>query len=206
MSHALQCQCGKVKGLVEHPEQANHAICYCRDCQAFAHFLGQADTVLDERYGSRIVQVLPSNVSIHSGREHLACMRLTSKGLLRWYTSCCHTALGNTMMSPKLAFLGVVHTSLAGGSQAIEKTFGPVRCVVNGESAKGLPKPKTEGIGRVLWWFLSGVLPARISGRYRINPLFNADTSEPVAKPRVLDAEEHAQLMAKVDAARSQGN
>ena len=37
-SHPLQCQCGTIKGAVANPGNANRCVCYCRDCQAFAHF------------------------------------------------------------------------------------------------------------------------------------------------------------------------
>jgi len=72
----------------------NRCVCYCRDCQAFAHFLGKVDAILDERGGSEIIQVLPRNLTFTQGIELLACMRLTEKGLLRWYAACCNTPIG----------------------------------------------------------------------------------------------------------------
>src|SRR5512138_1141593 len=102
MSHSLKCSCGRVKGVIADAVVANHGVCYCRDCQAFAHFLGRPREILDERGGSDIVQVLPRWVTFTAGIGSLACMRLTPKGLLRWYAPCCNTPIGNTLATPKV--------------------------------------------------------------------------------------------------------
>ena len=73
MSHPLQCRCGTLKGFVDNPSTANRAVCYCKDCQAFAHFLGRSADVLDERGGSDVVQILPKNITFTQGVESLAC-------------------------------------------------------------------------------------------------------------------------------------
>ena len=41
----LHCRCGEVVGRVENaaPQKVNRVVCYCDDCQAFAHQLGRAD-------------------------------------------------------------------------------------------------------------------------------------------------------------------
>ncbi|MEP7245903.1 MAG: DUF6151 family protein, partial [Gammaproteobacteria bacterium] len=137
MSHPLQCRCGTVKGAVENPRGAHRVICYCKDCQAFAHFLGRADDVLDERGGSDIVQVLPRNITFTQGIEALACMRLTQKGLVRWYTSCCKTPVGNTLATPKVSFIGLVHSCLDNPGKPLDEAFGPIRACVNTKGAKG---------------------------------------------------------------------
>ena len=110
MSHPLQCRCGTLKGSVESPKSGNRVICYCNDCQAFAYCLGRADDVLDERGGSDVIQILPKNITFTQGVEALACMRLTDKGLLRWYASCCNTPIGNTLATPKMSFIGLLHS------------------------------------------------------------------------------------------------
>ena len=205
-SHPLQCRCGTLRGLVHDPGSANRAVCYCRDCQAFAHFLGRARDVLDERGGTDVIQVLPRNVVFTQGAEALACMRLTPKGLVRWYAGCCKTPIGNTLATPKLSFIGLVHTCLEGASEAgdansLDEVFGPVRCWVNPNGAKGEPKPEAAGLGRTLRWFFRTVLKARFNGDYRNTPFFDVATGTPVVAPRVLTEAEHSELMGAVRAA-----
>ena len=44
----VRCRCGEVVGLVTNasPQKVNRVVCYCDDCQAFAHQLGRADRFL----------------------------------------------------------------------------------------------------------------------------------------------------------------
>jgi Family of unknown function (DUF6151) len=202
VSHPLQCQCGTVKGLVANPRSANHCTCYCKDCQAFAHFLGRPGEILDERGGSDIVQTLPKNITVTQGSDSLACMRLTPKGLLRWYAACCNTPIGNTLSTPKFSFIGLVHTCLEHADQPIDQSFGPVRTWVNGASARGDPKPKDAGLATTLLWFVRTVLRARINGDYRHTPFFRADTGAPIATPRILSTEELGKVMSAVQGTR----
>jgi hypothetical protein len=169
-------------------------VCYCRDCQAFAHFLGRQQNVLDERGGSDIIQVLPRNVTFTRGIESLACMRLTPKGLLRWYASCCNTPIGNTLDTPKISFIGLLHTCLERPAGSLDAAFGPVRAWVNTKGAKGDPKPKVVGLGIALRWFIGTILKARLSGDYKRTPFFRADSGTPIVSARVLSSEEHAKL------------
>jgi hypothetical protein len=170
----------------------NRVLCYCKDCQAFAHFLGRASDVLDERGGSDIVQILPKNLTFTHGADALACMRLTEKGLLRWYASCCKTPIGNTLATPKVSFIGLVHSCLENPAG-----FGPVRGTVNTQSAKGEPKPKQNGVGAMVGWFIGNALKARFTGDYKHTPLFRADGT-PIVTPQVLSSEEHARVMRAV--------
>lgn len=205
-SHPLQCRCGTLKGVVQDPRGGNHAICWCRDCQAFAHFLGRADEILDERGGSEIIQVLPRNVVFTQGADALACMRLSPKGLVRWYAGCCKTPVGNTLATPKMSFIGLVHTCLreapsGAGDKSLDEVFGPVRCWVNPDGAKGEPKPKQAGLGRTLGWFFGTVMRARFNGDYRKTPFFDVATGQPVVTPRVLSEAERAELKRAVSGA-----
>jgi hypothetical protein len=201
MKHPLQCRCGTVKGFVDDPQSANRGVCYCKDCQAFAHFLGRPGEILDERGGSDVIQVLPKNVAFTQGTQSLACMRLTEKGMLRWYAGCCNTPIGNTLASPKISFIGLVHTCLETPDRPLQDSFGPVRMWVNTKSAKGNPKPKTVGIGTAISWFIATVLKARINGSYKHTPFFLADKATPIVTPRVLSSAELASVMNAVQTA-----
>ena len=63
----FRCRCGEVRGFVADasPRTVNRVVCYCDDCQAFAHRLGRAD-LLDAHGGSDVVQVAPASLgSLH---------------------------------------------------------------------------------------------------------------------------------------------
>jgi len=190
-----------VQGTVANPRSSNHAVCYCRDCQAFAHYLGKANEILDARGGTDIVQTQPKNLTFAQGSGQLACIRLTPKGLLRWYTRCCRTPIGNTLATPTLSFIGLLHSCLGEDAVSVEKSFGGVTAWVHTDGARGQPKPATGGLGRSVWWFLRTAIRARVNGDYRQTPLFRPDTGAPVAVPHVLTPEEHATVMEAVRAA-----
>jgi hypothetical protein len=201
--HPLQCRCGTLKGEVALSGAANHVICYCRDCQAFAFFLGREGDVLDTRGGSDVVQTLPKNVTFTQGQQALACMRLTPTGLVRWYASCCNTPIGNTLDGPKISFVGLVHSCLESAGRPLEEVFGPVRAWLHGGSARGEPKPKMAGNAAIGAWFFVKVVWARFNGDYKITPFFNPGTTTLAVTPRVLGSEERSKLMDAVDAARA---
>jgi hypothetical protein len=201
-SFPLRCRCGALQGSVADLQNVNHAVCYCRDCQAFAHYLGNIGAILDARGGSEIVQIPPKNLSFERGSEQLACIRLTPKGLLRWYARCCRTPVGNTLATPKLAFIGLLHSCLDGDARALERAFGPVSAWVHTDGARGEPKPKAQGLARSVWWFAGTAIKARLTGEFRRTPLFRADTGAPIVVPHVLSPEEHARVMDAVRAAR----
>ncbi len=94
----VRCRCGEVVGVVTNasPQKVNRVICYCDDCQAFAHQLGRAD-LLNAQGGSDIVQVAPASLTFIKGQNRIAGVRLTPKGLFRWHTTCCNTPVGNTL-------------------------------------------------------------------------------------------------------------
>ena len=197
MEHPLRCRCGTVSGWVKEPRSANRVVCYCKDCQAFAYFLGQENQILDERGGSDVIQILPKNLSFTQGIEALKCMRLTEKGLLRWYASCCNTPIGNTLATNKISFVGLVHSCLEKTDTPLQDSFGPVRAWGNTQGATGDPKPKARGIGRTILWFVSTVLKARIDGSYRRTPFFLPEQGTPIVTPRVLSSAERADVMAR---------
>jgi hypothetical protein len=186
--------------VLANPRRANRGICYCKDCQAFAHFLGDAARVLDARGGSDVIQVLPKDLTFTQGIDALACMRLTPKGMVRWYASCCRTPIGNTLPTPKLSFIGLLHSCLEGPRISLDESFGPVAMWVNTKSAKGEPKPKDAGGGKMLSWFLRTVLKARYNGDYKLNPLFRSETGAPIVTPQILSGADWSRLMEAVRA------
>ena len=189
---ALRCRCGIVSGVMSDvgPSNSNHAVCYCRDCQAFARWLGTPG-VMNERGGTDIVQVSPSQVRWTEGAEHLRCMRLSAKGLLRWYTDCCRTPAGN-MVSARVPFVGLPRVAFVDlPSHAVAPAIG-----VRGNEAQGGVPPGVHAraplgmIAHASWMMLRWW----IGGKGRPSAYFEAETGAPRSKPLVLTPDERATL------------
>ena len=194
-SHPIRCRCGKLQGLLSHPERGTRAVCYCRDCQAFAHFLGPDLEILDPLGGTEVIATVPGLVSFTAGTEQLACMTLTEQGILRWYAGCCRTPIGNTPRNRKFSYVGLIHSCLRSSGSAFDDSFGAVRMRVNRQSASGSPPsaPVAGFIAAVLR-YLGRLAWLRVSGKYRENPFFDAATGRPRVQPRTLSRAEHDQL------------
>ena len=130
----LRCRCGTVRGEVEAGQAYGHAICYRRDCQAWAAWIEDAG-MTDGRGGTGIVATSPERVRITHGRDGLACISLGPKGLLRWYATCCRTAIANTPRDAKVAYVGLIAASLDRREGGAAAAFGPPRFVLNPKSA-----------------------------------------------------------------------
>lgn len=191
--HSIQCQCGAFQAQLEGTGIHNRVICYCTDCRAFARFLGQGPEVMDEQGGIEIVQVAQSRLHIIQGEDQLSSVRLSDKGLVRWYAKCCRSPLGNTLANPKISFIGLIHTCL--DRARMDDDFGTNIAVVNVDTALGEPKPKRRGLTGVIARFIWLTLTSRVSGEYKKSPLFNAEGLPRVA-PQILTAEELASLKA----------
>ena len=180
-------------------------MCYCDDCQSFAHFLGRANEVLDAHGGTDISQMSAARLKITKGEDHLACIRLKAGGLLRWYTDCCNTPIGNTLASRQIPFVGLIHCCMdhdsGGGSR--DTVLGPIRAGVNGRFAKG-DRSQIEAHDATPPSMLLRIVPmllmARLRGEHVRSPFFDPETGETRATPRVLTAEERQRVEAARDA------
>lgn len=194
MNHPLQCQCGTIKGYVIRPGMANRAVCYCADCQAFARFLERADTLLDEHGGTGIVATLPKQVHFTQGFEALTCMSLSDRGMLRWYSRCCNTPIGNTPRDYKTPYVGLIDRCLQSKSPSLHESFGPVRMVLNTKAAKGHVKSTPVSNFVTMLGLMKSVIGTRLNGTYKSNPFFAAETGTPVVHPRELTKAERVQV------------
>lgn len=188
------CRCGQVRGELDPARAYARATCYCRDCQAFARWLGQAG-VLDAAGGTDIVAMAPDGLRITQGFDKMSCMSLGPRGLLRWYASCCRTPLGNIPRDPKLYYLGVPVPAIAEPAAAIDAAYGPRgRIAVSPESALG--NVAASGLARFAGTLriVANLLGARLRGR-RNAVLFDAD-GLPLREPLVLDKAERDALTA----------
>ena len=168
------------------------ATCYCKDCRAFARFLGDPG-VLDASGGTDIVATAPAAVRFTAGSEHVTCMSLSPKGLLRWYASCCRTPIGNTLGTSAMPFIGVVHAFIDAPSTAL----GPIRGRGWANRAKGgraaVPKDGSSDLVMVAR-MLGKLLKWRLRGDHKRSALFDAATGKPLVEPRVLDVAEREEL------------
>ena len=163
---ALSCSCGKIKGRVENvnPNLGTRLVCCCLDCQRFAQNLGQSENALDQYGGTEIIQLPVSYLKITLGCDQIKCLRLSSKGLYRWYAGCCDTLIGNTL-GAGAPFIGLIHTFI---DPEVNKTraFGEIRGHIQTKSAReNIPaKLKGSDIGialrslmKLLIWKMKGL-------------------------------------------------
>jgi hypothetical protein len=192
---ALRCSCGAVRGVAQgvEPSSIIHGICYCDDCQAFAHFLGRADDVLDAHGGTEVVQMSQARLAFSSGRDKIAAMRLTPKGLMRWYASCCNTPIGNTLATPAAPLIGVIRAFVEGPAEAL----GPIRGRGWANRAKGgraaVPKD-VPPVAAMVARMLVKLFGWRLRGDHKRSALFDAATGAPLATARVLHSAEREEL------------
>lgn len=192
MMMPLRCHCGAVRGEMDSERAYARATCYCRDCRAFARFLG-VPGVLDAMGGTDIVPVAPAAVRFTAGTEHVVCMSLSPKGLLRWYAACCRTPLANTPREPKLPYVGMVSACFDAPPQEVDAAFGPRdRMVLNTQSAtapvNSTPMHLLVGSLRILM----GVLGVKLR-RERTWPFFDAN-GHPLREPDVVSRERRVAL------------
>ena len=191
----MRCRCGEVRGIVANPSPrtVNRVVCYCDDCQAFAHQLGRAD-LLNDKGGSDIVQIAPAALRFTKGQDRIAGLRLTPKGVYRWYTSCCNTPVGNTI-GPSVPFVGIFAQSF--DPPRPDDFFGAPMGAIFGKFAVGEPPAGSTGlnlslllraIGKVLGW--------RLGGKTWPHPFFAQDTRAPIYPVTVISQERREALRA----------
>ena len=194
----LRCRCGHVHGTASGiaPSSGFRLVCYCKDCQAFASFLGRAD-VLDAAGGTDIFQMPLAHVKLTAGADAVRCVRLSTSGAYRWYAECCQTPIGNTAGS-RMPMIGVIHSFMdhEASGRSRDAVLGRPRCGLFATSANG-PIPPTappppspilfiRRIAKLLGWWMGGLA--------RPTPFFDGVTGAPLSVPRVLTPTEGAAL------------
>lgn len=185
----LSCTCGNVQGVATvSPSSGNRVVCYCDDCQKFAHYLNGENTVLDEYGGSDIFQTAHSQIKITSGIGDVRAVRLTEKGMYRWYANCCKTPIGNTM-GPGMPFVGVIHNFI-GDKENYDKNLGPIRAYVHAKLAKKVPPTdkKKSGFPLSFLRILIKIFTWKIKGKNQPSPFFNPE-GNPISQPEILKSE-----------------
>lgn len=181
----LSCSCGKTQWSLSATQPGRHIICYCKDCQAAPRHLGQSQ-IMDDNGGTHIWQTVPTTLDFTSSPD-IACIRLSPKGLLRWYAACCGTPIANTLPKPGFPFLGAILPTPAEG-------FGPVRGWVNVSATHG--KVKQKGQESAIATLIGRAIGAFVQQKTR-NTFFT-DAGQPIIAPKVL-------TLAERSAAQTQG-
>ena len=197
----LSCSCGAVRGTVDDVDSTtvNHGTCYCADCRAFALFLKRPD-ILNAKGGTNIVQTAPRRVRFTQGQDQLRCLRLTEKGLLRWYTACCNTPIGN-MMSARIPFVGLPRASLDAGitrsGHTTDELLGKPNSIHAREASRGpVPGAHPTAPPRMVLRAIVLMLGWWIKGLGKPSPYFDPATGAPRVQPTVLSATERERLRA----------
>jgi hypothetical protein len=191
----LRCRCGEVRGMATNlsPRTVNRIVCYCDDCQAFAHQLGRAD-LLNAQGGSDIVQLAPAAVCFTRGQHRIVGMQLRAGGLFRWYASCCNTPVGNTL-TPRIPFVGLLAPAFdkARWDEAVGKPSG----AIFGKFAVGEPPSGSTSLNLLLLLRALGRLFGwRFKGQAWPHPFFSRETGAPLYAVTVLSAEKREALRA----------
>ena len=198
----IRCACGAFQAVAVglSAERGNHGLCYCDDCQAFAHFLGRPRDILDAQGGTQVFHASPARLAILSGGEHLACMRLTPSGTLRWYARCCRWPIGNTLPTAKVPFVGLIlpRAGRPENDPTLEQMLGPIRAVAFRRFASGdsavVPRTSAPRFALAVLRFGRLLLRFALRGDAKRSPLFDARTGKPVVVPTVLAADERERL------------
>ena len=193
----IRCSCAALRGVARGVSGArgNRIVCYCDDCQSYAHALGGADQLLDAHGGTDVFQMSAARLEITQGPEHLACLRLKPGGLLRWYADCCRSPIGNSLASRQMPFVGLLLscTDPASAGRSRDEALGPVRARIQARFAKGersqLDAHDTFPTSQ-LFRFVPLLLLWRLRGDQKRSPFWNQQTGQPIAQARVLSAEE----------------
>ena len=182
----FSCSCGKLHGHIDGKAVSSgaHVVCYCRDCRAAHLYLNQPDPAPGP---VDLFATTPDAITIVGGAENLGLLRLSPRGTMRWYATCCDSPLFSTGSGPKIPFVSVQQPRIATPDR-----LGPVI----GKAFMPKPGGKTAhvGFGRLVWKLLPGILGARLSGRWRKTPFFNVETGEPVATAKIPSKEDRAAL------------
>jgi len=167
------CKCGQV-ALAVAPKGGTRVVCYCNSCRDFATRLGAGD-ILDAWGGSDLYQVGPEAAQFLRGADKVAWTRMTDKGPARWFTTCCHSPLANTLPTRAIPFLTLQTAYLSN-----KDILPPIDIRVFRKFATGRVPDTNYGQGRLLREFAVRSLKSRLSGGWRRNPLFD-DAGLPIA-------------------------
>jgi hypothetical protein len=156
--------------------------------------------VLDDRGGTDACMLMPAQVTISQGSEQIRCIRLSPKGLYRWYAACCNTPLGNTL-GPRIPVLILVHSCMdhAASGHSREQVVGPAKIRIMARFAKGGVPPGAHAkvpasmLPRIAVHIARGLLGRKAQP----SPFFDA-AGKPRSTPSLMQKSERESLRARV--------
>lgn len=193
----LRCLCGRVRGEAHDvsPRTGTRIVCHCDDCQKFACWLG-TERILDAHGGTDIFQMPPAHVRILAGAEELRCIRLSDKGMYRFYAACCRTPIGN-LMGPRVPFVGLIYTFMdhAGDGRSRDAVLGPAAYIQGRFAVGGRPPHVHRAASPALMArVLMRLLGWSFSRKHQPSPFFEAGSGRARAEPQVLSPAERERL------------
>lgn len=118
------------------------------------------------------MQLAPSMLSFDRGTERIAGIRLTDKGLYRWFATCCQTPLGNT--APGVPFVGMHRRSFPNDADV---QLGPPRAAILGKFAIGRnPGSGILATGQMLAHVARLLIEWKLRGQGWPHPFFERDS------------------------------
>lgn len=181
----LSCDCNAIGGVayVASPSSGNRVVCCCRDCQSFASMLGKPQSVMDEYGGTDIYQMPMSKLTIYQGSENIACLRLSKKGLYRWYAACCHTPIGNTL-GAGAPFIGLVHNFIVSEGN-LDCEIGKSRGHIHVDQALAtVPRKLVGAMLPTTIRTLAKLAIWKLRGFNKPSPFFS-DSGKPIVRPSI---------------------
>jgi hypothetical protein len=185
----LKCQCGQFRGVIEKFNVARGAriVCYCDDCQAYAHALEKAKSTLDRWGGTDITPVMPRQFKITHGK--LSLMRLSKNGLFRWYADCCKSPVANSP-NASLPYLGLTTAITDLSDDERDQRLGPIRFRWQTRYAIGTPPaPRSKTINFAgIRWVIKFVARGFLKVGAKPTPFYDS-SGQPTARANVLTPE-----------------
>jgi len=188
----LQCTCGAVRGTLRDvsPSTVFHFVCHCGDCRTFLRHIGRADDLLTPHGGTAVVHSTPARITLLAGADKVGLLRLSPRGLLRFYATCCNTPLGSMLDQPTTPLVSLSRAVLP---ENAHEHLGPA-IGIRGRSATGdrntLDAVETVPLG-VMARMAGRMVLRRLQGEARPSPFHHPDGSV-IAEPVVLTKDERA--------------
>ena len=183
----------RFSGIISNLRGGTRAICYCTDCQIYAHYLKLSNEVLNSFGGTEVISVRPNQIFIQRGIEYLSCVSLTELGAFRFFTNCCKTPICNMSRNYRTEHIAILHNCL--NHNVIAEIFENNALHVKRESGKGnTPKNNPVYFIASSLYYSYSVLLSHIYNGFKFNPFINQGTRRPVVSNIILSTSELNQL------------